>query len=82
MKRLFGQRKADFGDIVIDMTTATRNGSELIVRNATIGSHAGQSTQWAMMKLRGRQFGIEPLGYAITAWGGYRTYDYFFGGDE
>ena len=53
MKRLFGQQKAGFGDVVFDQ--AFRNGNQIIVTGAHLEKHAGQSTVWAVTRLWGRR---------------------------
>ena len=53
IKKLVGQQKSDFGDIVFDQ--ASRDGSVITVTAAHIGSHAGQSQLWAASRLWGRR---------------------------
>jgi hypothetical protein len=72
MKRLLGQHKAGFGDIVFD--AAIKEGDTIIVTRAHIATaaevqHAGQSTAWAMGRLWGRRLVIEPLAVAGAASG-------------
>ena len=60
------------------MSTATRNGNALIVRNAALGSHMGQSTGWAATRLWGRRaldIGMTGLAGAVMTSGGVYIYD-------
>ncbi len=53
LKRLLGQQKAGFGDIVFD--DAYKVGNRIFVYEAHLGSHLGQSTNCAAARLRGRR---------------------------
>lgn len=53
MKRLFRQQKAGFGDIIFD--DAYKVGNRIFVYEAHVGSHLGQSTNWAAARLWGRR---------------------------
>ena len=75
MKRVLGQQKAGFGDVVFDMATATRDGNVLTVRNAIVGEHAGQSTLWAATRLGGRRVLDFGLTEAIVTTGGTYVYN-------
>ncbi|PRP90408.1 eCIS core domain-containing protein [Enhygromyxa salina] len=77
MKRLLGQHKAGFGDIMFD--EATRQGNTIIVTRAHIATpaeiqHAGQPTTWATARLWGRRLTLEPLAAAGLASGGVMVY--------
>ena len=74
MKRLLGQYKAPFGDVVFDKSTSILEGNNLIIKNATIGEHAGQTTRWAKQRLWGRRMLLD---WPVTAgflYGGYSTF--------
>jgi hypothetical protein len=71
LKRILGQQKAGFGDIVFDASTSSVSGNTLIIRNAALGSHAGQSTSMAVARLWGRRFGLD---LPFTAGAGYLLY--------
>ena len=72
LKRVLGQQKAGFGDIVFDTATATTSGNTLVIRNAYLGVHAGQSSAMAAARLWGRRLGID---IPITAASGYWIYE-------
>jgi len=61
IKRLTGQYKAPFGDIIITEGGYSYNATSkvLTIDKATIGSHAGQSTGEALKRLWGRRLGID-----------------------
>jgi len=71
MKRALGQQKAGFGDIVFDPTTSTLKGNTLIIRNATLAPHVGQSSTKAAARLWGRRLGLD---FPMTAGPGYLLY--------
>lgn len=90
MKRLLGQHKAGFGDIVF--TEASKHGNTIIVTKARIDPmHAGRpksapdgigtNTQWATARVWGRRIGIEPAATAVLPTVGiatlYMLYNYF-----
>jgi hypothetical protein len=51
IKRLVGQYKAPFGDIAFNKSTMSFDGSTLVIRDADVVPHAGQSTLTALSKL-------------------------------
>jgi len=78
LKRLLGQQKSGFGDIVFSAESAAWNAqaATLTIQQAQMGTHAGQSTLRALSRLWGRRLGIEPLpiyagatGSALDAYG-------------
>jgi RHS repeat-associated protein len=78
MKRLLGQEKAPFGDIIFDPNLIeVVNGNTIIIRQASIGSHAGQSELSAAARLWGRRLGIEPAATAAIAGAAWKIYHYF-----
>ena len=73
LKRVLGQQKAGFGDIVFDRASSVlnRSSSTLTVSNATLGSHAGQSALWAAARIEGRRlidFGISSGLSSFSGW--------------
>jgi hypothetical protein len=74
MKRLLGQQKAGFGDIIIE--SAVKEGNMIIVTQARLaaGQHAGQTTAWATARLWGRRLALEPLAAAGVGSGGVLVY--------
>ena len=69
LKRLLGQQKAGFGDIVFQ--EAIKEGDTIIVTRAILDSaHAGQTEAWALARLWGRRLLIEPLAAAGVGAGG------------
>lgn len=72
IKRLLGQQKAGFGDIVFEESSMTLlPNNTLVIREAALATHAGQSTEMALMRLWGRRLAIEPAPIAV----GYGTYE-------
>jgi hypothetical protein len=85
MKRLLGQQKSGFGDIIIE--SAVKEGNTIIVTQARLaaGEHAGQTTAWATARLWGRRLVLEPLAAAGVASGGvyvYLGYDWLSEGSD
>lgn len=86
MKKLLGQHKAGFGDIIFE--NAVKEGNTIIVTRARLATaaevqHAGQSTAWAAARLWGRRLTLEPLtaaGMASGGYGVYMLYDWITGG--
>ena len=69
LKRLLGQQKAGFGDIVF--LEAVKQGDTIIVTRAILdAAHAGQTEAWALARLWGRRLLIEPLAVAGVGAGG------------
>jgi hypothetical protein len=85
LKRLLGQEKAGFGDIVLD--EAVKEGNTIIVTRAHIATaaevqHAGQSTAWAAARLWGRRLTLEPVAAGGVVAAGiwvYMLYDWIAG---
>ena len=50
-----GHQKAGFGDIVFKQSEAIKVGNKLIIRNASMGEHAGQTASKALNRLHQRQ---------------------------
>jgi RHS repeat-associated protein len=78
MKRLLGQQKAGFGDIVFDPSTSILRGNTLIIQNATLGPHAGQTSLQAARRLWGRRLLLDAPITAGTGYAGYLGYQLFF----
>lgn len=57
IKRLLGQQKAGFGDVIFD--DAYKVGNRIYVYEAHVGSHLGQSTNFAMSRLWTRRIVID-----------------------
>jgi RHS repeat-associated protein len=76
LKRALGQQKAGFGDIVFNPASSTVRGNTLIIRNAYLSPHAGQSSSWAAKRLWGRRLGID---LPVTSAAGYYLYQGFTG---
>ncbi|MCY0993539.1 hypothetical protein OV203_40755 [Nannocystis sp. ILAH1] len=79
MKRLLGQHKAGFGDLILD--DVVKEGNTLIVTRAHLATaaeklHAGQTTSWAATKLWGRRLVLDPL-FAAAGVGGASVAVYF-----
>lgn len=77
MKRLLGQHKAGFGDIVFD--SAIKQGNTIVVTKAHLATaaeiqHAGQTTGWALARLWGRRITLEPLATAAVPSAGSGVY--------
>jgi len=75
IKRLTGQYKAPFGDIIIAEGGYSYNAASrvLTINKATIGGHAGQKTSDALWRLYGRRLGFDASTNILT---GYLIYDY------
>ena len=66
LKRLLGQHKAGFGDLMWAPENAVRVGNTLFVSEVQLGAHASQSTAWAAARLWGRRLGIDPASTYVT----------------
>ena len=71
LKRVLGQYKSGFGDIVFDPSSVAFDGSTLTMRSAELGAHAGQSELWAASRLWGRR----TLDAGLTIGVAYETFD-------
>jgi hypothetical protein len=75
LKRLVGQHKAGFGDLMWNPRDAVRIGDTLYVSEVQLAMHAGQTEAQAALRLWGRRFGLDAPLTAGTIYVGYEAID-------